>query len=225
MQEWKDRYIANHLTRIAFDLDMVSSRVPKERQILECGSAPFILTLALIKSGYDVAACDLEPERYRLETDLSRLSLVRCDFETEKLPLSDNSVDLVLFNEVFEHLRINLIFTVSEVYRVLKPGGILMLSSPNLRSIAGIQRFLFEGKAYSCSAEIYEQYEKLETQGHMGHVREYTSVEVSQFLRRLGFNVEEIVYRGSYSTRGRKALIRLFPKFRPFVSYVAKKPG
>jgi hypothetical protein len=33
----------------------------------------------------------------------------------------------------------------------------------------------------------------------MGHVREYTSKEVTDFLQQIGFEIEGIIYRGSYS--------------------------
>lgn len=47
-----------------------------------------------------------------------------CDIEKERLPFEDNSVDEIACYEVLEHLE-NLIFAMNEMWRVLKPGGIL----------------------------------------------------------------------------------------------------
>lgn len=48
----------------------------------------------------------------------------------EKLPLENNSVDLCILSQVLEHVK-SPERTMSEVARVLKPGGYLYLSSPN----------------------------------------------------------------------------------------------
>lgn len=47
-----------------------------------------------------------------------------CDIEKESLPFEDNSVDEIACYEVLEHLE-NLIFAMNEMWRVLKPKGIL----------------------------------------------------------------------------------------------------
>lgn len=54
-----------------------------------------------------------------------------CDLEKDKLPFNDNSFNLVIANQVFEHLK-NIFSPLSEIHRVLKPGGILVFSVPNL---------------------------------------------------------------------------------------------
>jgi len=49
---------------------------------------------------------------------------VICDIEKEPLPYEDNSVDEIACYEVLEHLD-DLIFAMNEMWRVLKPEGIL----------------------------------------------------------------------------------------------------
>ncbi|MGD9265032.1 MAG: class I SAM-dependent methyltransferase, partial [Lysobacterales bacterium] len=50
--------------------------------------------------------------------------------DCEKLPLPDNSVDVAVSLETIEHLEAQEAF-VGELRRVLKPGGLLVMSSPN----------------------------------------------------------------------------------------------
>tara|TARA_Y100000741_G_C18257599_1_gene559549 strand:- start:2913 stop:3539 length:627 start_codon:yes stop_codon:yes gene_type:complete len=51
-----------------------------------------------------------------------------------KMDLFDNSVDIYQSEDVFEHIEYNkLIDVINEVYRVLKPGGLLRLSMPDYR--------------------------------------------------------------------------------------------
>jgi SAM-dependent methyltransferase len=222
---WHDAYVANQKARIALDLDIVRQYAPPGARVLDVGAAPLLLTRALQKSGFDVAACDIAPERYATTIGRLGLDVARCDVDRERIPFPDNSFDAVVFNEIFEHLRVDLIFTMSEVLRVLRPGAPLMLSTPNLRSLKGIANFLLRNKSYSCSGDVYTEYKKLRRLGHMGHVREYTTREVTDFLGKVGFVVERILYRGQYRDPLGQALIRARPGLSPFVSYVAVKPA
>jgi predicted SAM-dependent methyltransferase len=58
---------------------------------------------------------------------------------------------VVYLAEVFEHLRIDPIFRARELRRVLRPGGRLLLRTPNLQSLQEIYSFLVSGLACSCA--------------------------------------------------------------------------
>ena len=163
------------------------------------------------------------PQRYARSIQNLGVKVLSCDVENETLPIPDGQYDAVIFFEIFEHLRIDPIFTMKEVLRILKPNGILLLSSPNLKSINGLKNYLLRDRAYSCCGDIYSEFMKLETLGHMGHVREYTITEVTDFLRKIGFEIDKIIYRGRIAGTISKLIIRLFPSLRPFVTYVARK--
>lgn len=224
LEDWTRKYLSNHRERFATEIDLVTEVVPEGARVLDVGAAPFVPTAALAALGYDVRAVDIHPERFAgLIGDLG-LEVLACDIEREPLPLEDGSVDAVLFNELFEHLRIDPIFTLGEVLRVLAPGGVLLMSTPNLRSFRGIRNLVFRNQGHAVSGGIYPQYEKLRTLGHMGHVREYTTAETVSFLRRIGFEPETLVFRGGHG-RGLVGLgERLAPSFRPFFSVIARRP-
>lgn len=216
---WKT-YMQTHHNRIAFDVDLVKKYATPQARILECGAFPFLLTESLRKSGFNVAPVDIDPTRCQAAVELIGGGCIKLDIESSQWPIETETFDLVLFNELFEHLRINPIRVMSEVMRVIKPGGKLLLSTPNLRSIRGIYNFLFKNLSFSCESSIYEQYAKLDAIGHMGHVREYTTAEVTTFLRRVGFDIQTVIYRGQYGSRCR-ALTTLLPNLRPFFTLVA----
>lgn len=78
--------------------------------------------------------------------DLSRSYLVAAkqpDYPVEpvqatadrRLPLANGSVDFVLASEVYEHLWNRPQF-LGEVHRILRPGGLFVLTTPNLQSAA-----------------------------------------------------------------------------------------
>ena len=64
------------------------------------------------------------------------------DFNVDQLPFSDGSVDFILLCEVIEHLY-NPDHILREINRVLRKGGKLLISTPNLNSWFNRLLFLF----------------------------------------------------------------------------------
>ncbi|MCG8462362.1 MAG: class I SAM-dependent methyltransferase, partial [Holophagales bacterium] len=205
------------------DLFLVEEQVAPGSRILEVGSVPLLLTAALTASGHAVQGVDVAPERFASSIADLKLHVTRCDVETEALPFEDGAFDALLFNELLEHLRIDLLFTLREVHRVLRPGGTLLLSTPNLRSFRGLRNLLLLGRAHAVSGGVYAQWQKLERLGHMGHVREYTVRETSELLEQMGFRVEAVMHRGGHGKGLVGLLERLAPSWRPFFSLVARR--
>ena len=56
----------------------------------------------------------------------------QADFNKDNLPYSNNRFDVIFSLAVIEHLY-NIDHFLSEVYRILKPGGIFYLSTPNFK--------------------------------------------------------------------------------------------
>ncbi len=62
------------------------------------------------------------------------VSVAVMDLERDRFPWVDQSMDLVVCNQVFEHLK-NVWLPMSEIARVLRVGGHLLFSVPNLASL------------------------------------------------------------------------------------------
>jgi SAM-dependent methyltransferase len=222
--DWFKKYAHTQRDRIAFDYEFVKKNCTKESIIVEIASIPLLLTIPLKKANYNIIGVDIYPERFRTTIQRFLLDIRKCDIENEPLPFPDNFCDYILFNEIFEHLRIDLIFTMKEVLRILRPGGRLFLSTRNLHSLVGIKNFVFKKIAQSGSTDIYNEYSKLESIGHMGHVREYTSTEVSNFLIKIGFEMNALIYRGKYQSFIDNLIIKVNPRLRPYYTCIAHKP-
>jgi SAM-dependent methyltransferase len=226
LHEWFNSYSRSHRIRLAFDLDYVDRFALPENLILEVGAIPFILTLGLMQKNYRVVALDISPNRMQNLIDTYKIQVKTCDIETQSFPFEDNTFDMILFNEVFEHLRINPIHTLNEVYRVLKPGGKLLLSTPNLTSFKGWYSLLLQNKTPN---NVYYEYKKLMIIGHMGHVREYTATEICEFLGHIGFTIERLIYRGVPQSKMKwkqftaSFFLTIFPHLRRYFTVVARK--
>jgi 2-polyprenyl-3-methyl-5-hydroxy-6-metoxy-1,4-benzoquinol methylase len=90
---------------------------------LDVGCRDGVQTQWLRERGYVVTSIDIE-------TTLPGAAIVDAN---ERLPYADSSFDLVWCSEVIEHLR-DPAFSASELLRVLKPGGRLVVTTPNSRA-------------------------------------------------------------------------------------------
>jgi len=222
VRAWFERYRDRQGERLACDLGLVRRFAAPGSRVTDLGASPPMLSGALATLGFEVTGVDIDPSRFGRAFEALGIQAVAANLETEALPLADASADTVVLHEVFEHLRIDLNHSLGEVARILAPGGRLLLSTPNLMSASGLQNLALRGRAYSCSADPHKEFGKLQTLGHMGHIREYTTVEVCEFLRHFGLVPEHLIFRGH--APGIKGLLgRIVGPLRPFFEVVAVK--
>jgi SAM-dependent methyltransferase len=223
-QAWVEHYIHTHQVRVAHDLGHIKRFSTPGEVVLDVGAAPFLLSIGLAASGYQVQSLDLNPERLQQIVSTYSLSVHRCDVEQERWPVEDGTMHTVAFFEVFEHLRIDLNQTMAELKRVLSPAGRALISTPNLRSLAGLFNLIHKGRSYSCLGDIHAEWEKLRTLGHMGHVREYTAWDLVPYFQKLGLEVEEIIYRGRFGVPDMDEIVDDSPHLSPFLTFVLRHP-
>ena len=127
--------------------------------------------------GIDLSMEDMKTARSRIKdfsiTDTNISSCVFGVGDIKSLPFKDNVHDAVICSEVLEHLD-SLDNAVSEIVRVLKPGGVLAVSVP---------RFIPELICWKLSSE----YSK--TPG--GHVRIFKQKNLKQLILKEKFNWDD----------------------------------
>jgi SAM-dependent methyltransferase len=103
---------------------------------LDCGCANGGYTEALVAWGAK-KAIGVDPEQSRIDEAIARRQAngempIAVEYYccTDNFPLPDASVDAALLNEVLEHVA-DEAATLSEIRRVLRPGGHLVVMSPN----------------------------------------------------------------------------------------------
>jgi len=213
-----------HRERYRSDAQMVES-LANDGPLLEIGSVPCHTTALLKLMGIDVHGVDLRPERCQAIIEHFELNVTRCDIEQQSLPFPDQHFPVVLFAETLEHLRIDPLFVLSEINRILPFGGILLLTTPNFYSAQNVARFLL-GRGIT---DAYTEFSKLRLVGHMGHVREYTPREVCRFLQVSGFEIELTDFKHYHYPRTRRGfaarvIFAVLPRrFRSYQIVVARK--
>ena len=212
LARWATRYCQGHAERIAYDLDHCRSVLERDDQILEIGCIPPILTLALKGEGYDVVGVDIQPARFSATLGRFGIRVEKVDIETDRLPFPDASFDAVVFNEVIEHLRIDPVHAITEIARILRPGGLLLLSTPNLNYYR-----------FRRPPDLFEEYQKIGKIGHMGHFRIFSPVEIIDLLAKLGFETRELIYRGRFHKAVGNVVGRVIPQLRPYFSLISSR--
>lgn len=117
---------------------------PKERILdIGCGNARDIVKIA--SSGAEVVGVDISKsmvEAAKKETErIGQHGISLTVGDATHLDFADSSFDKVLCSEVIEHIP-NTDLALSEMWRVLKPGGTLVISTPNSKSWYGLERYL-----------------------------------------------------------------------------------
>lgn len=111
-----------------------------------CGNARDLLVLA--KKGIKCVGIDSskgmvkEGIKILKKNGFSNIKIYEAD--ARKLPFKDNNFDKVILSEVIEHIP-NYKIAIKECKRVLKKGGILVITTPNWYSLYGINRLILEG--------------------------------------------------------------------------------
>jgi SAM-dependent methyltransferase len=130
-----------------FVLEQLRTSGKLEGAVLDLGAGSGFFTRLLsaerakqgIKAGDGIAACDISGSTFKADN----VTLKECDVNLG-LRYEDAAFDAVVAIEVFEHTRAPY-DVIAEVYRVLKPGGLLIFSVPNVGHALSRIKFLFSG--------------------------------------------------------------------------------
>ena len=176
--------------------------LPPNARVLELGALPYYFTILMQRfAGIlpdTLSFFEFEESETTKHTVQNVSTGERYEFdyqavniETDIFPFADNTFDLVLCCEILEHLLINPSHMLYETHRVLRPGGQILITTPNVLRWDNLWA-LFRG------ANIYDRYHGNGIYGR--HNREYTPEEISELLQTNGYQVERLETLNVYSS-------------------------
>ena len=244
----ESEYLGRHLGRYIRTLDLLPTR---PGSLLDVGCFPGHLSLLAADKGWTVTGLSRRDgsvigASFEQRMNDRDIRLFDVDVERDAFPFADESFDAVLFNETVEHLPFNPYHALDQIWRVLKPGGVLVFSTPNLASFdhrwalgrgRTIYPLLTKSLGESFHADISQR-----------HIREYTRDECIHLLSQqdkylYSFEIQRVLMDRSWdglffteqgyrtSLRGirigtllRAIVTRLVPSYRSNIVIVAEKP-
>ncbi|WP_323745898.1 methyltransferase domain-containing protein [Diaphorobacter caeni] len=182
-------YAETDFRRFAYTWGMVQDL---NGRCLELGANPYFTSALLRKfTNLEVTFANyfsLEKNGvYEQQVDFTDLDGVRSsepysyhhfNVENDRFPFEDEQFEVVIFAEILEHMQNDPCGVLREIFRVLKPEGVLVLTTPNVSRLENVARML-------AGVNIYDPYSGYGPYGR--HNREYNLHELDKLLRFEGF--------------------------------------
>lgn len=160
----------------------ILSRFDHRGSLLDIPAGEGALAWRLSKLGYEVTAGDADPRFFKVGS-------IGCIFidMNRSFPIDDEQFDFVTCVEGIEHVQDQFHF-VRECRRILKPGGYLVLSTPNILNLASRLKYLLSG-FYSLFARPINEFSQVPVFDHIQPVPYY---RLRYMLHTQGFRITEV---------------------------------
>lgn len=170
---------------------------------LDLGAGQGALSQALKERGFEVTAADVNAEQFRaVGVEFAKLDL------NKPLPYPDQGFNLVLAVEILEHLEAPRAF-VREIFRILKPGGLAVVTTPNITSIPSRIFFLATG-FFDLFVPTKKRLKDPFSSEADGHISPLPGWLLRYFLEDAGFEIEKTRYTMAYIPLVPRAFLKFF---------------
>lgn len=181
----------------------VVAKLPRG-SLLDVGAGQGAFSLWAREQNFTVTATDVDPNNYFTPT---------IPFQQADLggpwPFADASFDIVVSIEVLEHVENHYHF-LRECCRVCKPGGRIVLSTPNCHSIEARLNYFLTGFD-DCAPQPINHKKPALGSIYMEHIHPAPLPIIELGLRRCGFEIERVAFN-----RRRRLATALLPLLYPF---------
>ncbi|MEA2733962.1 MAG: hypothetical protein QOE14_413 [Humisphaera sp.] len=163
------------------------ARVPAESRVLDLASGTGAFLARLRDSGFsNLSAVELNVEGFDLEGVTPQPVDLNSSFADGPLPR--DAFDLVSAIEIIEHLDCPRVF-LRNVHAILRDGGHLLLTTPNVASWLGRARFLLSGELRQFQRHDYN---------HQRHISPTTPVQMRLMFEEIGFELIAMKTAGTF---------------------------
>ena len=182
-------YGLENLGRYVHTVAWILDGTPAPGRLLDTGIYPAHLALTLARlGGFQISGVGrFVPPAFQRWMAERGIAVEDVDLERELLPHADASFDRIVATEILEHLATPALF-LSECWRVLRPGGVLYVTTPNVVDVRGRAQAL---RGRSPQSHLFGIGRTLRMNEWV-HRREYAPDEVGRLLEAVGFRVGDL---------------------------------
>lgn len=204
----RNQYVARAKKRIDSTSLLLKDVIPG-RAVLDIGASPFYFLWkcrqmgAARTTGVFYSQDDHPLARAgTLHTAQGPIELAHCDAVHERLPWPDATFDVVTAFEVLEHFPEYPALLMSEVSRVLKPGGTLAITVPNACSLKKLAKIIMNENTFM----------KYRPDSFGRHNHEYTDWQLKALIRVANCDLRDIRYLSESTANKRSAVANFILK-------------
>ncbi len=196
------------VTRYANTLNTIARAAPgRNLRVLELAANPYGMTALLRHLLFDRVTLasfgdkSAPPKRIELSVHGQPYGFDEYGFnaESDDWPFPDGAFDLVISCEMLEHMAMDPMAIFAGANRILRPGGMLLISTPNASSLQNIVKLIRMDtpglaphfRRPACFENIY-----------LRHSREYTPQGLAELFAAGGFQVDAMATDDSYPFSG-----------------------
>lgn len=202
-------YADTHLGRYEEDIKAILPFLHNQSNILEISPYTGYISIQLKKMGYNISI--IEPKYFynQLQARFEHYGIPAkiTTFPHDNIPFPKESFDFVIFCETIEHFAFNPVPVLKQIHEVLKPGGVMFLTTPNQATLKNVLKLLYGLSVNESVSNFFFDHNCYDPQGHLNlglHWREYSMSDLCLLLELCGFSVKSRRFR----------LPPLHPKFK-----------
>jgi methionine biosynthesis protein MetW len=184
-------YGASNETRIKRVLKIIKGVSGKQLLDIGCGDGFFTILLKDSIGAEEVVGIEIASEGIKA-LEAKGIKAYKLDIDEDIFPFQDSYFDVVNCSEIIEHL-FNPDHMLQEIYRVLKPGGICIITTPNLAGWPSRLALLLGYQPYPTAVSpTHESAGKLFIKGYegqWGHIRVFTLKALKELINLYQFKI------------------------------------
>lgn len=167
-------------------IQFILNHIGSGKKVLDVGCGDGTLGVGLMKQKNTVYGCDIV-EKNLISAKKRGMITALVDLEKDIFPYANNFFDFVILGDVIEHI-IDTDGLLQKCYKVLKPKGHIILTTPNLASLARRTMLLLGISPYI----EYSLFLDCNGLPAVGHVRYFTASTLKKLLKANKFKAIQV---------------------------------